>query len=103
MNSCGLCRRKQYSRPERGRRPRPPHRAGGEVVGHGMPWAWSGSTDRLVVLIMPPDGRRCGGQLRIGGAEVAEGGVQPAGVVPALDVVEDARRSPALVGQAGGR
>ena len=26
----------------------------------------TGSTDRLLVLIMPPDGRRCGGQLRIG-------------------------------------
>ena len=24
-------------------------------------WSWSASTDSLVVLIMPPDGRRCGG------------------------------------------
>nr|MDA8358293.1 helix-turn-helix domain-containing protein [Actinomycetota bacterium] len=28
---------------------------------HHYLWSWHASTDNLVVLIMPPDGRRCGG------------------------------------------
>ena len=36
----------------------------------------------------------------LGGTQVAERRVQPAGVVPALDVLEDRARSPARVGHA---
>ena len=52
---------------------------------------------------MPPGGGRCGGCCFVaGGAEVAEGAVEAAGVVPAFDVVEDGAAEPGAGGPRAG-
>jgi hypothetical protein len=55
---------------------------------------------RLLVLVMPPDGGYCGGQLRMCGTEVPSCRMQMAVLYQPSIYWETARRSPALVGRA---